>query len=110
MVIIGLIPTPEPWQTPAFTAFGEWNDCPPSHVHVAMHKRWHERFGSDIVTIAGDVVECTVARPPTTREEALALATEQYAYCMDIVEQGFQSIEALAASLMKSAVWSFWWD
>lgn len=109
-VIIGLVPTSHSWEAPAYLRFGDWNDCPPPHVHAAMHKRWHERFGADIVSISGDVLECTVATPPRTRDEALVLAREQYAYCSDIVDQGGLSIEALAATLMKSEVWSFWWD
>lgn|GEM_PF-444190 len=109
-VIIGMVPTPNAWQTPAHAQFGDWNDCPPPNVHVAIHRYWHDRYGSEIVSMSHDVVECTVERPPATREEALALATEQYAYCSDIVDQGVQSIERLAAMLMKSEVWFFWWD
>jgi len=49
------------------------------------------------------------SRPPT-REAALELAREQYVYCSDIVDQGVQTLSALAAVLMQSAWWYFWWD
>ena len=55
-----------------------------------------------LVAIAGDIVEFAVARPPTTKEAALRLAIEQYAYCYDIVDQGTGTIEVLAASLIGS--------
>ncbi|WP_414650247.1 DUF4253 domain-containing protein, partial [Duganella sp.] len=34
----------------------------------------------------------------------------QYLYCADIVDQGTESIEALAATLLNARVWYFWWD
>jgi hypothetical protein len=49
------------------------------------------------------------SRPPT-RKAALELAREQYVYCSDIVEQGAQTLSALAAMLMGSGWWYFWWD
>jgi hypothetical protein len=47
---------------------------------------------------------------PATREEALELAREQYFYCNDIVDQGMGSYRRLAAGLMASDWWFFWWD
>ena len=51
-----------------------------------------------------------MARPPADRKAALALAGEQQAYCLDIVEQGVGSTAALAATLLEAPVWYFWWD
>lgn len=109
-VILGLVPTRHSWQVPAHLRLGGWNDCPETRFHVALHKRWHERYGADIACVTSDVIECTVARPPSSREEALALAREQFLYCTDIVNQGVETIENLAAVLMKSRNWYFWWD
>ncbi len=60
--------------------------------------------------MSADVIEMRVARPPTTREDAMALANEQYAYCEDIVHQGVESLSNLAATLLNGTVWFFWWD
>lgn len=109
-VILGLVPTRHAWQVPAYLRLGGWNDCPEAPIHVALHKRWHIRYGAEIACVTSDVVECSVGRPPTTREDALALAREQYLYCPDIVNQGVESIENLAALLMRSKSWYFWWD
>ncbi len=38
--------------------------------------------------MSSDVIEMRVARPPRTRDYAMALAQEQYAYSEDIVHQG----------------------
>jgi Domain of unknown function (DUF4253) len=60
--------------------------------------------------MAHDTLELRVSRLPQTRGTALALAQEQFAYCPDVIEQGRETFEALAAQLLKSTIWSFWWD
>lgn len=109
-VIVALVPTPASWQVPAHLSFGGWNECPPPAVHVALHHKWHQDYGSEIACVSSDVLECTVARPPGSREAALALAREQFLYCPDIVHQGTESVDALAATLLGSTTWYFWWD
>lgn len=47
---------------------------------------------------------------PTERGQMMHLALEQYAWCPDIVDQGCETVEALADTLTKSTVWYFWWD
>jgi hypothetical protein len=63
-----------------------------------------------VACVSGDVIEMTVARPPMTKEAAMELAKEQFLYCPDIVYQGTESVEALAAGLLDARVWFFWWD
>jgi hypothetical protein len=75
-----------------------------------MMKHWLEAFGAELVGMNGDTVEMFAKRPPSTRQEALELAEEQFLYCEDIVTQGTQTIEALAAGLCGSNIWYFWWD
>lgn len=109
-VLIALMPTANAWEVPAYLRYGGWNDCPAVEVHVALHRRWHTKWGAEIACMSGDVVECVVARPPATREEAMKLAREQFVYCPDIVHQGVQSLEALASLLQGGKTWYFWWD
>jgi hypothetical protein len=71
---------------------------------------WKERYGAEIVSLSGDVIECAVQKPPRTIEDSIELAWEQYWYCSDIVDQGTQTIMNLAAGLMNSDYWFFWWD
>ncbi len=109
-VWFGLFPITDGSEAPAHLPFGDWNECPKPHEHVAMLKHWRTRYGAKVVAIAGDIVELCVDRRPQTRDEALALAREQYYYCADVVEQGVGSVSALAKVLMESDNWFFWWD
>lgn len=109
-VVIALIPTQICWHVPAYLKFGNWNDCPAPEIHVCLMKLWHERYGAELVGITNDTVEMRVAKPPLNRNDALALAKEQYLYCYDIVAQGTQTLNILAAILLQGSAWYFWWD
>lgn len=109
-VFLGQVQIESPWRLPAALKYGGWNDCPEPEVQCAFHQKWHSEFGAEICGVAGDVIECTVERPPQDQESALRLAWEQYWYCADIVDQGCESINNLAATLLKSPYWFFWWD
>jgi hypothetical protein len=109
-VYIVLVPVAKSWMIPAFLKIGGWNDCPTAPEHSAIFKYWHECYGITVAAITRDVIELEVQRPPTTKEQALRLAEEQFLYCPDIVYQGTESIAALAATLLNGRVWFFWWD
>lgn len=110
LMFTGLVELDDPAELFARLGYGGWNGCPEANVHVALHRHWRERYGAEVVAVSESVVECQVARPPSDRKAALALAVEQRAYCDDIVEQGVGSTAALAATLLDSPVWYFWWD
>jgi hypothetical protein len=109
-VHLGLVKIAEPWQLPAVLKFGGWNECPNAEVHCAFHRDWQERFGAEITGMSSDVVECLVKYPPTDQKTATILAWQQYWYCSDIVDQGVESVSNLAATLIHSPYWYFWWD
>lgn len=109
-VFIAVIPTDQPWTLPCHLRIGGWNEMPQADEHAALFKLWSQTHGATVACIADDVIEFTVARPPRTRDEALALAKQHYIYCPDIVHQGVGSVEALAATLLGAGVWYFWWD
>jgi len=101
---------PDWTKAPAFMRYGGWNACPPPEAHVAVLRHWRERYGAELVCAAADTLELRVARRPADRNAALKLAQEQYAYCMDIVDQGAGTLANLAGTLMESPYWYFWWD
>jgi hypothetical protein len=107
---IGFFPTLDNWEIPAYLPFGCWNECPCPEIQVCIHQYWHQQYQSRIVALTHDTVICHVKNPPTTREDALALAQQQMLYCSDIVFQGTETIERLAATLLNNTYWDFWWD
>jgi Domain of unknown function (DUF4253) len=107
---IALMPMGESWEAAAAIGFGAWNECPTPEEHVIVMRYWFERWGAEPIAITSDTVEMLVGKPPTSRDEALALAHEHLAYCEDIVTQGVGTIEALAATLLEGHTWFFWWD
>lgn len=109
-VLIGLIPTARSWEIPAYHRFGSWNDCPSPAIHAAFAREWSEKYGADLIVNTPDVIEFEVASPIASREEAIAVAEQQFRYANDIVYQGTRSIEGLAASLLGARYWFFWWD
>jgi hypothetical protein len=109
-VHIALLPTRDPSLIPACLHFGGWNECPDAASQVAAARYWKARYGAEIVAITDDTVQYRAQRRPTTREEAMELAQEQYDFCPDIVLQGTGTLEPLAATLMASDWWFFWWD
>ena len=109
-VTIALWPTKEGWEVPALMRYGGWNACPLPHLHVALMRRWKNKYDAELVAIAGDIVELRVGNPPGSPEAALELAREHYSYCDDIVTQGTMTLERLAEVLINGSVWYFWWD
>ncbi|MEW6451105.1 MAG: DUF4253 domain-containing protein [Pseudomonadota bacterium] len=107
---IVLIPTDDWTTVPAHLHWGGWNACPSPEYHVAALRSWRDRYGVELVGLNNDTVNLTAARAPQARTEAMELAREQYAYCNDIVDQGVQTMSALAATLTISPWWYFWWD
>jgi hypothetical protein len=109
-VQICLIPTDDWTTVPAHLQWGGANECPYPEYQVAAFRSWRDRFGAELAGMNGDTVNLRVRRRPGTRSEALELAREQYLYCNDIVDQGTGTLSELAASLMESDWWFFWWD
>jgi hypothetical protein len=104
------LPTTDWTEAPAHLSYGGWNDCPFPHEHVAAFRSWRDRYGVELAGMSGDVITMRAQRLPSTREEALVLAQEQYDYCSDIVDQGVGTLDNLAAALMAHRWWFFWWD
>lgn len=109
-VYIGLLPTKRWEEVPALLKYGGWNACPPPEYHVAAFQSWKERFDAQLIAMTFDTVELRIGRNPTTRDEAMSLARELYAYCNDLIDQGVESLSALAAITMNQSHWSIWWD
>lgn len=78
----------------------------------AVLRSWEDRFGIRVVALTADQLVLSVAAPPTTQEEAEAVAAEHFAFCSDNITQGrHETLRAYAQhDVLNQQVWSFWWD
>jgi len=73
-------------------------------------RSWEERFGATVMHVGFGTVDLLVERPALSRQAALAVAAEHFAFCMDNICQGAGSISQYAGELTGATRWSFWWD
>ncbi|MEV4877368.1 DUF4253 domain-containing protein [Streptomyces cyaneofuscatus] len=78
----------------------------------AVLRSWEDRYDARVVVLGFDTMIVSVGRPPTTPEEARALAAEHYAFCPDNIDQSPPyDLDVYAEKhLLDQEVWSFWWD
>lgn len=108
-IVLAEIPVKNPWEVFAYLPFGGWNECPDTPELMSVAKYWFERYGAVPAVMTHDVLEFVLPKP-ITQQEAPEAALEQYGFCMDIVDQGTETIGALADTLCQDSVWYFWWD
>ncbi len=110
-ILLAEVPVKNPWEIFAWFPFGGWNECPDTPELMAVSKYWYETHGAVPAVITHATLEYAVLSP-VSRENAMRLASEQYAWCPDIVDQAGTdaTIGMLADSLAQSSVWFFWWD
>jgi hypothetical protein len=77
----------------------------------AVLRSWEDRFGVRVVALSHDRLDLSVAAPPQTVEEALAVAVEHFAFCPDNIWQGHETLRLYAEeALVGNTHWTFWWD
>jgi hypothetical protein len=76
----------------------------------AVLRSWEDRFGARLIGLGFDTLYVSVAAPPASAAEALAVAAEHLAFCPDNVRQGAGTLAAYAAQIAGLHGWSFWWD
>ncbi|MFE1869361.1 DUF4253 domain-containing protein [Streptomyces sp. NPDC059496] len=109
---LALVPVGRPADVPA--AIG-WSG-PVNYVDdvarlCAVLRSWEDRFGARVVALSYARLDLSVAAPPRSLDEALAIAAEHFAFCPDNVWQGYESIRLYAEqALLGNAHWTFWWD
>ena len=61
---------------------GATNYCSAPEI-AAVVASWEKRFGARVVRLEFDVLQLSVAAPPTTLDEAMLVAAEHFAFCPD---------------------------
>lgn len=109
-LILAKIPVKNPWEIFAYLPFGGWNECPDTLDLMAIAKYWFEKYNAIPAAITHDELEFILPKS-INKDEAIEVATEQYAFCPDIVDQEDDAtIGNLADVLWRSTIWYFWRD
>lgn len=74
---------------------------------VAIMRKFDRKYWLDLVGASGDWCEFMIQSEPGSW---LEFAKEVYAVCPDVVDQGTETVEALAEHLQASKRLYFWWD
>ena len=88
-----------------------WNEALVTALPIAAVLRsWEDRFGARLLQVGFAEISVLAQRPPRTLESAQHLAAEQWALCDEFGGTGLHDVPSIAASLLQSPVWTFWWD
>jgi hypothetical protein len=74
---------------------------------IAKYRKWDAEFGIRPIGIGSDFCECKIINKNINYKK---LAEEVYAFCPDVVDQGTDTVEALAAEIKVSGTIFLWWD
>ena len=106
---LGLVAVTRPADVPGALGWsGAINHTNDTGLLCAVLRSWEERYDALLVGLGFDTMYLGVRRRPHG-EQARTAARELYAFCPDIVDQGVETIEALAQQIESSPVWPFWW-
>ncbi|WP_392676215.1 DUF4253 domain-containing protein [Streptomyces sp. LN785] len=90
---------------------------PLNHEHdaarlCAVLRSWEDRFGIRVVALGFDHLTVSVAAPPATADEAVAVAAEHLAFCPDNIAHNTPATLGAYADrhVLGGESWSFWWD
>lgn len=110
-LILAKIPVNNPWQIFSYLPSGGWNECPDTLDLMAIAKYWFEKYSAIPSAMTHDELEFLLPKP-IDKEKAIEVATEQYGFCPDVVNQQEEdpTVGNLADVLWQSTVWYFWWD
>lgn len=88
---------------------------PPLHLSAVL-RSWEDRFGARLLQIGpGAEIRLLVSRPPRTRDAALAVAAELWAFgdtawVTHSSEEQVESVTEIASLIIDQPIWGFWWD
>jgi hypothetical protein len=78
----------------------------------AALRSWEDRFRVRVIALSYARLDLSVAAPPQTPGEALAVAAEHFAFCPDNIWRGWiETIHLYAKeALVGNTHWTSWWD
>lgn len=109
-LILLKIPKDKPWEAAGIIPIGAVNYNITPEDQIAVFKYWYEKYKALPAVVVYDIWELYLEESILDKEEIRKIAREQFAFCPDIIYQGYDEIEKLGNALFNSKVWYFWWD
>ena len=82
----------------------------------AVLRSWEDRFGARLLQFGPRAkIRLLVSRPPRTKDAALAVAAELWAFgdrtwVTHPSEEQVDSVADIASLIIDQPIWGFWWD
>ena len=77
---------------------------------AAVVRSLEDRFGARLLRIGFAEISLLVDRPPRDIEHAQRIAAEHFVFCNECAGKGLSDVSSIAANLMETPIWTFWWD
>jgi Domain of unknown function (DUF4253) len=77
---------------------------------AAVLRSWEDRFGARLLDVGFAQIRLLAERPPRTLQAAQQIAAEHFVFCSECGGTGLTEIPAIASHLLKTPIWTFWWD
>lgn len=74
---------------------------------IQKYRKWDNEFGVTPIGIGFDFCECLIIKKNIDFKK---LADEVYEFCPDVVDQGTDTVEALAEEMKRTGTIYLWWD
>lgn len=104
---ISVLKTPDQFEVLRVMGTNGWNyDLSPEAV-IARVREWDAEYGLALRGAGFDWLEAEIERPPS---DMRPFAEAVYAFCPDVVEQGTQTVAALADEMRRARTLYLWWD
>lgn len=104
---LAFAPTANGWEVPLNLGAPTANSGPEPELHSEALRRFHQRWGAELVVCDADLVEVRLLRQPRTIPEIREAMASYREYC-DTVAALFG--DPLTPRNMMRSVWTFWWD
>jgi hypothetical protein len=101
---LGLVPAPD--GAAALAVCGWLSRAGDLADTAAVVRSWQDRFGARLCVLGVDTLVLSVAWPPQTLEQAMAVTAEHLAFGRGLGG----SFAEYAAELVNDRLWFFWWD
>lgn len=107
-----IVPVTRPADVPAAVGWsGALNHALVGGDISAMLRGWEDRFGALLIRLGGPTLGVLTPNRSPSSAETVELTLEQYLFCPDGIEQGFETVERYREMLEFGLdEWDFWWD